>query len=72
VTIQWTDHDDAEYYIGLIGTAKFEVNRGVGHLFGAMMAYRGDCYAILSTAATVNEAKNFCEWVARAYGLDNE
>ena len=43
---------------------------GVGGMFGAMFSFAGDCYAVLSTAKTVGEAKRFCEWIARGYGLD--
>jgi hypothetical protein len=68
--IKWEDHDPAEYYVGKIGPAKFEINSGVGGMFGATFYFGGDCYAILSTARTVGEAKRFCEWVARGYGLD--
>jgi hypothetical protein len=39
-------------------------------MFGATFSFAGDCYAVLSTAKTVGEAKRFCEWVARGYGLD--
>ncbi|MBV8814715.1 MAG: hypothetical protein JO271_09505 [Verrucomicrobia bacterium] len=70
--IKWEDHDRAEYYVGKIGQAKFEINSGVGGMFGATFYFSGDCYAILSTARTVAEAKRFCEWVARGYGLDAE
>jgi hypothetical protein len=68
--IKWEDHDPAQYYVGRIGSAKFEINSGVGGMFGATFYFSGDCYAILSTARTVAEAKRFCEWVARGYGLD--
>jgi hypothetical protein len=60
----------AEYFIGRIGPARFEINSGVGGMFGATLSFAGDCYAVLSTAQTVGEAKRFCEWVARGYGLD--
>jgi hypothetical protein len=69
-TIRWEDNDQAEYSIGTIGPAKFEINGGVGGMFGAVFSFAGDCYAVLSTAKTVGEAKRFCEWVARSYGLD--
>ena len=68
--IEWEDHDKAEYFIGRIGPAKFEINGGVGGMFGAVFSLAGDCYAVLSTAKTVDEAKRFCEWVARGCGLD--
>ena len=68
--IEWEDHDKAEYFIGRIGPGKFEINGGVGGMFGAVFSFAGDCYAVLSTAKTVDEAKRFCEWVARSYGLD--
>ena len=68
--IQWENHDQAQYFVGRIGPAKFEINSGVGGMFGAMFAFAGDCYAVLSTAKTVGEAKRFCEWIARGYGLD--
>ena len=68
--IKWEDYDKAEYYVGKIGPAKFEINSGVGGMFGATFSFAGDCYAILSTAKTVGEAKRFCEWLARGYGLD--
>jgi hypothetical protein len=68
--IEWEDHDKAEYFIGRIGPAKFEINGGVGGMFGAVFSLAGDCYAVLSTAKTVDEAKRFCEWIARGYGLD--
>ena len=68
--IEWEDHDRAEYFIGTIGPAKFEINGGVGGMFGAVFSFAGDCYAVLSTAKTVDEAKRFCEWIARGYGLD--
>jgi hypothetical protein len=70
MVIEWEDHDKAEYYVGKIGPAKFEINSGVGGMFGATFSFAGDCYAILSTAKTVAEAKRFCEWLARGYGLD--
>jgi hypothetical protein len=69
-TIRWEDNNQAEYFIGTIGPAKFEINGGVGGMFGAVFSFAGDCYAVLSTAKTVDEAKRFCEWVARGYGLD--
>ena len=69
-TIEWEDNDKAEYFIGTIGRAKFEINGGVGGMFGAVFSFAGDCYAVLSTAKTVDEAKRFCEWIARSYGLD--
>ena len=68
--IEWVDYDNAEYYVGKIGSAKFEINSGVGGMFGATFSFAGDCYPILSTAKTVAEAKRFCEWLARGYGLD--
>ena len=68
--IEWEDHDNSGYFVGTIGPAKFEINAGVGGLFGAMFSFAGDCYAVLSTAKTVDEAKEFCEWVARGYGFD--
>ncbi|MBV8213585.1 MAG: hypothetical protein JOZ08_10235 [Verrucomicrobia bacterium] len=68
--IEWEDYEKAEYYVGKIGPAKFEINSGVGGMFGATFSFAGDCYAILSTAKTVAEAKRFCEWLARGYGLD--
>lgn len=68
--IEWEDYDKAEYFIGRIGPAKFEINGGVGGTFGAVFSFAGDCYAVLSTAKTVDEAKRFCEWIARSYGLD--
>ena len=68
--IQWENHDKAQYFVGRIGQAKFEINSGVGGMFGAMFSFAGDCYAVLSTAKTVGEAKRFCEWVARGYDLD--
>ena len=68
--VEWEDHDKAEYFIGRIGPAKFEINGGVGGMFGAVFSLAGDCYAVLSTAKTVDEAKRFCEWIARGYGLD--
>jgi len=37
-----------------------------------MFSFAGDCYPVLSTANTVGEAKRFCEWVARGYGLDRD
>ena len=39
-------------------------------MFAAMFSFAGDGYAVLSTAKTVGEAKRFCEWIARGYGLD--
>ena len=68
--IRWEDHDQAQYFVGRIGPAKFEINSGVGGMFAAMFSFAGDCYAVLSTATTVGEAKRFCEWIARGYGLD--
>jgi hypothetical protein len=68
--IRWENHDQAQYFVGTIGPAKFEISSGVGGMFGAMFSFAGDCYAILSTAKTVGEAKRFCEWIARGYGLD--
>jgi hypothetical protein len=68
--IRWENHDQAQYFVGRIGPAKFEISSGVGGMFGAMFSFAGDCYAVLSTAKTVGEAKRFCEWVARGYGLD--
>ena len=68
--IEWEDNDKAEYFVGTIGPAKFEINGGVGGMFGAVFSFAGDCYAVLSTAKTVDEAKRFCEWIARSYGLD--
>jgi hypothetical protein len=68
--IEWEDNDKAEYFIGRIGPAKFEINGGVGGMFGAVFSFAGDCYAVLSTAKTVDEAKRFCEWIARGYDLD--
>jgi hypothetical protein len=68
--IEWEDNDKAEYFIGRIGPAKFEISGGVGGMFGAMFSFAGDCYAVLSTAKTVDEAKRFCEWIARSYDLD--
>ena len=68
--IQWEDHYKTKYFIGTIGRAKFEINGGVGGMFGAMFSFAGDCYAVLSTAMTVGEAKRLCEWVARSYNLD--
>ena len=72
MVIAWEDNDKAQYYVGKIGPAKFEISSGVGGMYGAMFAFAGDCYSILSTAKTVEEAKNFCEWTARAYGLDQD
>ena len=68
--IRWENNDQAQYFVGRIGPAKFEISSGVGGMFGAMFSFAGDCYAVLSTAKTVGEAKRFCEWVARGYGLD--
>ena len=68
--IHWENHDQAQYFVGRIGSAKFEINSGVGGMFAAMFSFAGDCYAVLSTAKTVGEAKRFCEWVARGYGFD--
>jgi hypothetical protein len=68
--IRWENHDDAQYFVGRIGPATFEINSGVGGMFAAMFSLAGDCYAVLSTAKTVGEAKRFCEWIARGYGLD--
>ena len=68
--IRWENHEQAQYFVGTIGPAKFEINSGVGGMFGAMFSFAGDCYAVLSTAKTVGEAKRFCEWIARGYGLD--
>ncbi|HYZ74278.1 MAG TPA: hypothetical protein VE641_14470 [Chthoniobacterales bacterium] len=68
--IDWEDYDKAEYYVGKIGSAKFEINSGVGGMFGATFSCAGECYPILSTAKTVAEAKRFCEWLARGCGLD--
>jgi hypothetical protein len=68
--IRWENHDQAQYFIGRIGPATFEINSGVGGMFAAMFSFAGDCYAVLSTAKTVGEAKRFCEWIARGYGLD--
>jgi hypothetical protein len=68
--IRWENHEQAQYFVGRIGPAKFEISSGVGGMFGAMFSLAGDCYAVLSTAKTVGEAKRFCEWVARGYGLD--
>jgi hypothetical protein len=68
--IKWEDNDKADYFVGTIGPAKFEINGGVGGMFGAVFSFAGDCYAVLSTAKTVEEAKRFCEWIARSYGLD--
>ena len=68
--IRWENHDQLQYFVGRIGSAKFEINSGVGGMFGAMFSFAGDCYAVLSTAKTVGEAKRFCEWIARGYGLD--
>jgi hypothetical protein len=68
--IRWENYDQAQYFVGRIGPAKFEISSGVGGMFGAMFSFAGDCYAVLSTAKTVGEAKRFCEWIARGYGLD--
>ena len=68
--IRWENHDQAQYFVGRIGPAKFEISSGVGGMFGAMFSFAGDCYAVLSTAKTVGEAKRFCEWIARGYDLD--
>jgi hypothetical protein len=68
--ISWENHEQSQYFVGRIGPAKFEINSGVGGMFSAMFSFAGDCYAVLSTAKTVGEAKRFCEWVARGYGLD--
>ena len=68
--IRWENNDQAQYFVGRIGSAKFEISSGVGGMFGAMFSFAGDCYAVLSTAKTVGEAKRFCEWIARGYGLD--
>jgi hypothetical protein len=68
--IRWENHDQAQYFVGTIGPAKFEINSGVGGMFAAMFSFAGDCYAVLSTAQTVGEAKRFCEWIARGYGFD--
>jgi hypothetical protein len=68
--IRWENHEQAQYFVGRIGPATFEINSGVGGMFAAMFSLAGDCYAVLSTAKTVGEAKRFCEWVARGYGLD--
>jgi hypothetical protein len=62
--IDWEDYDKAEYYVGKIGSAKFEINSGVGGMFGATFSCAGECYPILS------KAKRFCEWLARGCGLD--
>ena len=70
--IRWENYDQAEYYVGTIGSAKFEINSGVGGMFGATFSFAGDCYAVLSTAQSVGEAKRFCEWVARGYGFDTQ
>jgi hypothetical protein len=70
MTIEWENYDKADYYVGRIGSARFEINSGVGGMFGATFSFAGDCYPILSTAKTVAEAKRFCEWLARGYGLD--
>lgn len=54
---------------GRIKDATFEIftlNNG----FGANISYRGDEYAILHSAKTVEEAKNFCEFTARGYDLE--
>ena len=69
-TIGREDDNQAEYFIGTIGPARFDINGGVGGMFGAVFSFAGDCYAVLSTAKTVGEAKRFCEWIARSYGLD--
>jgi hypothetical protein len=68
--IRWENNDQAQYFVGRIGPAKFEINSGVGGMFAAMFCFAGDCYAVLSTAKTVGEAKRFCEWIARGYGFD--
>src|ERR1700739_4096910 len=68
--IRWEKNDQAQYFVGRIGPAKFEISSGVGGMFGAMFSFAGDCYAVLSTAKTVGEAKRFCEGMARGYGLD--
>jgi hypothetical protein len=68
--IRWENHEQAQYFVGTIGPAKFEINSGVGGMFAAMFSFAGDCYAVLSTAKTVGEAKRFCEWIARGYGFD--
>ena len=68
--IRWENHEQAQYFVGTIGPAKFEINSGVGGMFAAMFSFAGDCYAVLSTAKTVSEAKRFCEWIARGYGFD--
>jgi hypothetical protein len=41
--IHWEDHDKAKYFIGTIGRAKFEINGGVGGMFGAVFSFAGDC-----------------------------
>ena len=38
-TIEWEDYDNAEYYVGKIGPARFEINSGVGGMFGATRGY---------------------------------
>jgi hypothetical protein len=68
--ITWENYDQAQYFVGRIGPAKFEINSGVGGMFAAIFSFAGDAYAVLSTAKTVGEAKRFCEWIARSYGFD--
>ena len=69
--IKWeNDYYNANYLVGKIGSAKFEIHAGVEGMFGATFSFAGDCYSVLRTARTVGEAKRFCEWVARGYDLD--
>ena len=70
MTILWQDDEVNGYYIGVIGKAKFFIDKGVGAAFGVVFAFQGDAYGVLSTAASVGEAKRFSEWLARAHGLD--
>jgi hypothetical protein len=75
--IQWENNNKGEQFmgtimVGAIGPAKFAINAGVQGMFGVTFSFAGDCYAVLSTAKTVGEAKRFCEWLARGYGLDGK
>jgi hypothetical protein len=40
--IQWENYDKAEYFVGTIGTAKFEINSGVGGMFAATFSFAGE------------------------------
>jgi hypothetical protein len=66
--IAW-EHQGSFFCVGRAGAAVFQVQSGVGDNFCATMTMVADCNPILQSAKSMDEAKRFCEWVARAYNL---